>query len=69
MDRSRGRDPAFLTLVGIPFTFSIANGLAFGIAAHALIKMVKRQDHAKDWLLLVLAGLFIARFVWLSGAA
>jgi xanthine/uracil/vitamin C permease (AzgA family) len=41
MDQSRGRDSAFLTLVGIPLTFSIANGLAFGIAAHALIKLVR----------------------------
>ncbi|NKJ01025.1 NCS2 family permease [Novosphingobium sp. SG707] len=61
--------PAFLTLAGIPLTFSIANGLAFGIAAHALIKLVRGKITRKDWLLLVLAGLFIARFVWLSGAA
>jgi AGZA family xanthine/uracil permease-like MFS transporter len=61
--------PAFLTLVGIPFTYSIANGLAFGIAAHALIRLVRGKITRKDWLLLVLAGMFIARFVWLSGAA
>ncbi len=61
--------PAFLTMAGIPLTFSIANGLAFGIAAHALIKLVRGKITKSDWLLLVLAGLFIARFVWLSGAA
>jgi hypothetical protein len=58
MDRSEAAIPAFLTLVGIPLTFSIANGLAFGIAAHALIKLVRGKIH-QDWLLLVLAGLFI----------
>ncbi|RVU07739.1 NCS2 family permease [Novosphingobium umbonatum] len=61
--------PAFLTVAAIPLTFSIANGLAFGITAHALLKAVRRELSRKDWLLLVLAGLFVARFVWLSGAA
>jgi len=61
--------PAFLTLAAIPLTFSIANGLAFGIVAHALIKLVRGKITKSDWLLLVLAGLFIFRFVWLSGAA
>lgn len=61
--------PAFLTLAGIPLTFSIANGLAFGIAAHALIKIVRGKIARGDWLLLLLAALFIARFAWLSGAA
>ena len=50
-------------------TRGIIFGLAFGIAAHALIKLVRGKITRKDWLLLVLAGLFIARFVWLSGAA
>ena len=29
--------PAFLTVAMIPLTFSIANGLAFGITAHAIL--------------------------------
>jgi len=61
--------PAFLTIAGIPLTFSIANGLAFGIAAHALIKLARGKIAKSDWLLLLLAGMFIFRFVWLSGAA
>lgn len=58
--------PAFLTVAMIPLTFSIANGLAFGITAHALIKLLRGKITRTDWLLLVLAGLFVARFVWLS---
>lgn len=60
--------PAFLTVAMIPLTFSIANGLAFGLTAHAVLKLVRGQLGRKDWLLLVLAGLFIFRFLWLSGA-
>ncbi|PZU61063.1 MAG: guanine permease [Sphingobium sp.] len=61
--------PAFLTVAMIPLTFSIANGLAFGITAHAALKMVRGQLGRKDWLLLVLAGLFVVRFVWMSAGA
>jgi len=59
--------PAFLTLVMIPLTFSIANGLAFGITAFAMLKLVRGQvDLKRDGLLFVLAALLAARFVWIS---
>ena len=58
--------PAFLTVAMIPLTFSIANGLAFGLTAYALIKLVRGKVRWTDWLLLVISALFVARFVWLS---
>ncbi|RZM05794.1 MAG: NCS2 family permease, partial [Sphingomonas sp.] len=58
--------PAFLTVAMIPLTFSIANGLAFGLTAHALLKLVRGKITRLDWLLLVLAGLFVVRFAWLA---
>lgn len=58
--------PAFLTVAMIPFTFSIANGLAFGITAYALIRLIRGKITPGDWLLLVLAGLFVIRFAWLA---
>ena len=60
--------PAFLTVAMIPLTFSIANGLAFGITAHAILKIVRGTVVKKDWFLLVLALLFVARFVWMGAA-
>ena len=60
--------PAFLTVAMIPLTFSIANGLAFGITAHCALKIVRGSFAKKDWFLLVLALLFVARFVWMGGA-
>ena len=60
--------PAFLTVAMIPLTFSIANGLAFGITAHALLKLLRGQATRADWFLFVLAGLFVARFAWMSVA-
>ncbi len=61
--------PAFLTVAMIPLTFSIANGLAFGITAHAALKLVRGRITTADWFLLLLAGLFVVRFVWMSAGA
>ena len=60
--------PAFLTLITIPLTFSIANGLAFGVVAYAVLKLAARRIETSDWLLVVVAGLFIASFVYMATA-
>ena len=60
--------PGFLTLIMIPLTFSIANGLAFGVTAYAAIKLIRREARLGDWLLFLLAGLFVVRFVYMSAA-
>ena len=60
--------PAFLTVAMIPLTFSIANGLAFGITAHAALKLVRGKAQRSDWFLYVLAALFVLRFAWMSVA-
>jgi AGZA family xanthine/uracil permease-like MFS transporter len=60
--------PAFLTVAMIPLTFSIANGLAFGITAHAVLKLLRGTATRADWFLFVLAGLFVVRFAWMSAA-
>ncbi len=61
--------PAFLTVAIIPFTFSIANGLAFGITAHAVLKLLRGTARRGDWFLYLLAALFVVRFVWMSAGA
>ncbi|USI74520.1 NCS2 family permease [Sphingomonas morindae] len=60
--------PAFLTLVMIPLSFSIANGLAFGLTALAVMKIVSGRLGRGDWLLMLLAALFALRFAYLSAA-
>ncbi|MGB8261007.1 MAG: NCS2 family permease [Terracidiphilus sp.] len=60
--------PAFLTLVLIPFTYSIANGLGFGIIAWALLHLAAGKLRRQDWLLYVLAALFLARFLYLGAS-
>ena len=58
--------PAFLTLVLIPFTYSIANGLGFGIIAWAVLHLAAGKFRRGDWLLYLLAALFLARFIYLG---
>jgi len=58
--------PAFLTLITIPLTFSIANGLAFGITSYAALRLLTGKIGKGDWLLLILAALFVVRFVYLA---
>jgi AGZA family xanthine/uracil permease-like MFS transporter len=58
--------PAFLTVIMIPLSYSIANGLAFGITSHAVLKLVRGQARLGDWLVYVLAILFVVRFIYLA---
>jgi AGZA family xanthine/uracil permease-like MFS transporter len=58
--------PAFLTMMAIPLTFSIANGLAFGFTAFTLIKLLRGKWRQVNWFVWVLTGLFVARFVYLA---
>ena len=60
--------PAFLTLIIIPLTYSIANGLACGITSYAALTLFTGRARGRDWLLFLLAALFIARFVYLAEA-
>jgi len=58
--------PAFLTIVTIPLTFSIANGLAFGFTAYVILKVARGEFRNVSWLVYLLAALFIARFIYLG---
>jgi len=58
--------PAFLTLVLIPFTASIANGMGFGVIAWAALHAATGKLERKDWFLCLLAALFLLRFLYLG---
>ena len=61
--------PAFLTMMAIPLTFSIANGLAFGFTAYTLLKILRGQYREVNWLVYALTALFIVRFIYLGRGA
>ncbi len=56
--------PAALTALVMPFTYSIANGLAFGFISYVVLKAVTgkaRQVHPSMWLV---AALFVIRYAF-----
>ena len=50
--------PAFLTLLMMPLTFSITEGIAFGFISYALLKLVSGQGRQVHWLIYLFAVLF-----------
>jgi len=58
--------PAFLILITIPLTYSIANGLAFGITSYAVLALLTGRARRSDWLMYLLAALFVIRFIYLA---
>jgi AGZA family xanthine/uracil permease-like MFS transporter len=55
--------PAFLVLVGIPLTFSIADGIAFGLISYAIAKLATGRGRECPTLTYVFAALFVVQFL------
>jgi AGZA family xanthine/uracil permease-like MFS transporter len=58
--------PAFLVMIVMPLTFSIASGIAIGFIAYAAIKLFTGNGRKVSWLVYLLALLFIIRFIYLQ---
>ncbi|MCK8059453.1 MULTISPECIES: NCS2 family permease [unclassified Fusibacter] len=55
--------PAFLTFVMMPFTYSIADGIIFGIVSYVVVKVFTGKSKDIPTLTYVLAAIFIAKFI------
>lgn len=55
--------PAFLIAIGIPLTYSIADGLTIGFIAYPVIKLIGGKWRATHWLMSVLAVILLAYFL------
>ena len=58
--------PAFLVLLAIPLTYSIANGLAIGFLAYDALQILRGRGAKVPWLTHGLAALFLARFIYMA---
>lgn len=56
--------PAFLIILGIPLTYSIADGLALGFIAYPIIKLLAGQGRDVKWLMYFIAAVLLAYFVF-----
>lgn len=58
--------PAFIVIILMPLTFSIATGVAFGFISYAALKLFTGRHKEASWLIYLLAALFILRFLYLK---
>jgi adenine/guanine/hypoxanthine permease len=59
--------PAFLTMIGIPLSFSIADGLALGFMADPIVKLCSGRGRKVGWLTYLLAAILLAYFIFVRG--
>ena len=58
--------PAFVTVVAMPLTFSIATGLSFGVITYTVVKLAGGKHREVSVVLWILTILFIVRDVYLA---
>lgn len=56
--------PAFLVMIGVPLTYSIADGLALGFVSYPVIKLLSGKAKEVKWLIIVLAAVLMAYFIF-----
>jgi AGZA family xanthine/uracil permease-like MFS transporter len=60
--------PVFLIILGIPLTFSIADGIALGLIAYPAVKLCGGKPREAHWIMYLLALLLVAYFFGRSWA-
>jgi AGZA family xanthine/uracil permease-like MFS transporter len=56
--------PAFLTMIGIPLSYSIADGLALGFITYPVIKLLTGRGREVGWLTYLLAAILVLYFIF-----
>ncbi|MGE0798987.1 MAG: NCS2 family permease [Lautropia sp.] len=59
--------PATVTALMMPFTYSIANGLAFGFITYAAIKLFTGRVREVHWMVWLIAIVFLIKFAYFGG--
>lgn len=58
--------PAFCTIVFMPFTYSIANGVAFGLITYCLMKLTTGRRQDVKVLTLAISVVFVVRYAFMT---
>ncbi|WP_338110291.1 NCS2 family permease [Pseudidiomarina sediminum] len=58
--------PVAVVLLMTPLTYSIADGIALGFISFVVIKALGGRYHELNWSVVILAALFVAKFIWLG---
>ena len=57
--------PAFLTIVMMPFAYSIAEGIVFGMVSYVVLKAISGKFKDVSWVMWILSFLFVLRFIFM----
>lgn len=57
--------PSYLTVIAMPFTYSIAEGIAFGTISYVVLNLLTGKRRRLNMLLLVLAVIFFCKYILL----
>jgi AGZA family xanthine/uracil permease-like MFS transporter len=58
--------PAFMCIIMMPFTYSIANGVAAGIIFYTLLKVITGKAKNVHWMMYLLFCLVVIRYIFLT---
>ena len=61
--------PAFMCIIMMPFTYSIANGVAAGIIFYTILKVITGKAKKVHWMMYLLFVLVVVRYLFLTEAA
>ena len=59
--------PAFLTIIFMPFAYSIADGIAMGFISYALVKLLTGKAKTVPYMVWIIAVLWVFKFVAFGG--
>ena len=54
--------PAFMTMLVMPFTWSITNGIGAGFVTYTAIKLLRGRGGALSWMVYAATGAFVVYF-------
>jgi len=57
--------PAFLTMIMMPFSFGITEGIAFGFISYSLLKLLTGRGREASWIVYLFSALFVLRYLYL----
>ena len=57
--------PTFLTMIIMPLSFSITEGIAFGFISYSLLNIFSGKAKEVNWVIYLISLLFIAKYIWL----
>ena len=57
--------PSFITIIAIPFTYSITTGISLGFIIYSLVKILNGKGKEVHWIVHLFGFLFVLKYMYL----